>query len=118
MYLNYPDVVWYSNGIGCAFPRENVVANLAYEFTNILGDLSLCQCVDEPTFIKASGEETNILDLIISESRFRIDEVKYDPPLGDRMQGHKTISFGITTARNSNIGPKFDSRKYNFSKGD
>ena len=58
----------------------------------------------------------NVLDLIISDSTARINELSFGPPLGKALQGHKTISFELNLAA-SGESTKFSSKQLAWHRG-
>lgn len=113
--FNYPGITWFDDGTVRVHNSANRLANLGYEFWETINDLSLAQCVVEPTFVYADSTSSNVLDLLLTDERDRISEISMRPPLGTANQGHKSIVFTFLGANDSKT--RFDSRKLNYGRG-
>lgn len=111
--FNFPDLQW----------SENMVMNrgkqdgLAGAFLDTLDSLSLHQAVRSPTFFRANGTATNVLDMIICERSERVDVTSITAPLGTSSQGHAVIEFCLNLNSPRRVA-KFTSSNYSYSKGD
>ena len=87
-------------------------------FLETINDCFLTQNVFFKTY-QESSKLTNLLDLVITESKERLYELKSGPPLGGNDNGHLCLTwkYGLKTAVMSTFGENFRKTKFNFSKG-
>lgn len=65
----------------------------ADEFSRCIDDLFLHQCVIEPTFQSAKGDQKNILDLILTDNANKVYGIHHHPQLGPTEQGHHILTW-------------------------
>ena len=93
--FNFPNIIWgpdhYTEILGS-------LSTPCSAFIDTLNDLTLSQHVHFPTFVQSDGTCKNTLDLVISESPERIDNVTQQDQLGQSSQSHLCISFNLMIA--------------------
>jgi hypothetical protein len=89
-----------------------------HKFIETLNDNFIHQAVTFPTFVNASGNCVNYLDLVLTESNDRVFNVEAGPPLSDDSnQFHVSINWHLAVA-SSRSGPVFERSSFNYNKGD
>jgi hypothetical protein len=76
--FNYSQISWSADGVTQTDSAEN---SLAQSFAQAFEDSHLCQSVIQPTFQLEEGSSTNVLDLVLTESKNRVYDIVYDSPL-------------------------------------
>ena len=77
--FNFSNIKWFSDGSCKQMNESDVIASY---FIDCMKDYYIYQNVLMPTFQVDFGSESNILDLVLSESGNRISYLKHYPPLG------------------------------------
>ena len=86
--FNYNTIDWSDPEIPFSPGDRKTQTN---SFINCLDECFLTQCVSEPTFQKANHQSYNILDLVITNDRNRINSINHADPLGESNQGHHLL---------------------------
>ena len=96
--FNYKEIDWANNKVAAG---TNHPANKIYD---VINDLFLTQLVLEPTRYR-QGENSNVLDWVITDNPSKINNVQHGPPLGEKGD-HCTICFDLTVTHNrsNNVG--------------
>ena len=111
--FNLPNIQWSDS-----MPyTTNTTDEHSKKFIGLLTCEALIQNIHFPTFTKASGEPTNTLDYIISESQNRILSLSTLPPLGSALQGHLIIEWTHKLNLPHQYAKSYNTR-LNFKKGD
>ena len=88
--FNFSNIKWLKDG-SCIMVKESDL--IASNFIECMNDCFIYQNVLLPTFQVSYGSESNLLDLVLSESNNRIDNLKHLPPLGGIEHGHHVLNF-------------------------
>jgi hypothetical protein len=115
--FNFNKTEWDSDNIGLVKGGLSVPD---HAFLETLDENHIHQSVTFPTFQNASGKRENYLDLLLSESPLRVNNVEEGPPLSDDpdlKQYHIGMTFDVSV-RGCLTKPTFERSSLNYSKGD
>ena len=101
--FNYPNIKWNNN---------NVLSNKDEQFFNAVQDGYFIQHVDKPTRHR-KDQESNILDLVLTQSDLDIESIEHCSPLGK--SDHELLKIKTTILKLKAFDK--ESIKYNFDKG-
>ena len=87
--FNYNTLKWDMEIDQC----DNVISSQDNQFLDCIENSFLIQCIVKPTFQRKSGEEKNILDLVIVDDENRLFGMVHSPPLGKAEQGHHVLKW-------------------------
>ena len=87
--FNLPEIDWSS---GWSLVRGGD-CSAGFRFAETFDDLYWCQSVCKPTFNRANGHASNVLDLVLSESDGRVGTVDHGPGLGCKLQAHQSLRW-------------------------
>ena len=109
--FNLPGIAWSFDGASLNQPDH-----ISTLFVNNLADSFLTQFVTEQTFQLDENTCNNILDLVISESDDRIDEIIHLPPVTSLKKSHHVLKWDFKV--HSEPLNDYRTEKRVFSKGD
>ena len=114
--FNFNEITWNEH-LEPNIIRETVEA---VNFLDTLNNSFLTQNVFFQTFQKSSTQLTNILDLVITETRDRVYEIMSGCILGDTDKGHLSMTWKYTIKKNkkNTFGENFRKSNYNYKTGD
>lgn len=92
--FNFPSIDWSSS------QTSQSTSSASYEFLELLQDYDLTQHVTQPTRHR-DGQQSSLLDLVISSPNVQISSVLHSAPLG--RSDHDFLSFQIETNYNLNL---------------
>ena len=89
-------------------------------FLDTLNECFLTQNVFFKTFQQDSSNLTSLLDLIITESKERVYELKQGEVFGNTEKGHLTLSwkYAVKEEHSDKFGSVFRKNSFNYKKGD
>ena len=113
--FNYGELSWNLH----LEPEILLEAESSNNFLDTLNDCFLTQNVFFKTFQQEYSRLTNLLDLIITESKERVYELKPGRVLGGKEHGHLSMSwkYVIKNECANSFGDNYRRTKFNFKKG-
>ncbi len=87
--FNYSSIYWYES-YNVLHVENDLQAN---DFINCLNNCFFHQNIINPTFQVKLRTESNVIDLILTESENKVFSINHLPPLGGLVHGHHVISF-------------------------
>jgi hypothetical protein len=110
--FNYNKTQWDSEGTALCSGGPSLPD---HKFIEVLSDNSIHQAVSFPTFVNASGNCTNFLDLILTENEDRVFNLEAGPPLSDDAeQFHLSLQWNMALAEAHR--PSFERSNFNYNK--